>query len=190
MGTTIRARDVALAGLAALAVASALARPADPRTTPAALYRALGARTTWTTGLPPRFTIASAVKYPSGDPGFVGQVFLYLNGPLAGQGLGFIITTSASTAEADFLGIVRDRQAKRRADEPAGSFWWTAVETGATSQCDSPQTLCHETNLAMQVRNVVVVASVGSARKGSALAARDLRQLFIAAVARLRSLAG
>jgi hypothetical protein len=42
----------------------------------------------------------------------------------------------------------------------------------------------------MQLRNVIVVASVGSARAGSALAARDLRQLFIAAVARLRSLAG
>ena len=190
LGTTIRAREIALAGLAVLAVASALAQPADARTSPAALYRALGARATWTTGLPPRFTVTSAVKYPSGDPGFVGQVFLYLQGPLAGQGLGFIVTTSAATAEADFLGIVRDRQAKRRGDEPSGSFWWTAIDTGATSQCDSPHILCHETNLAMQVRNVIVVASVGAARAGSALAARDLRQLFSAAVARLRSLAG
>jgi hypothetical protein len=189
-GTTTRARDIALAGLAVLAVGSALARPAAARPSPAAVYRALGARTTWATGLPPRFTVTSAVKYPSGDPGFVGQVFLYLKGPLAGQGLGFIVTTSASTAEADFLGIVRDREAKHHADEPAGSYWWTALDTGATSQCDSPKIVCHETNLAMQVRNVIVVASVGSARAGSALAARDLRQLFIAAVARLRSLAG
>jgi hypothetical protein len=190
LGATIRPRDVALAGLAVLAAASALAQPAVARPSPAALYHALGARATWTTGLPPRFTVGSAVRYPSGDPGFVGQVFLYLKGPLAGQGLGFIVTTSAATAEADFLGIVRDREAKRRGDEPAGSFWWTALDTGATSQCDSPQIVCHETNLAMQVRNVIVVASVGSARGGSALAARDLRQLFNAAVARLRSLAG
>lgn len=190
LGTTIRAREAAVAGLALLAAAAALAQPADAGPSPAAVYRALGARSTWTTGLPRRFTVASAVKYPSGDPGFVGQVFLYLKGPLDGQGLGFIVTTSASTAAADFLGIVRDRQAKRRADEPAGSFWWTAIDTGATSQCDSPQIRCHQTNLAMQVRNVIVVASVGSARAGSALAARDLRQLFVAAVARLRSLAG
>lgn len=189
-GKAIKARDAAQTVLAVLAVASALAQPADARPSPAALYRALGARATWTTGLPPRFTVASAVKYPSGDPGFVGQVFLYLNGPLAGQGLGFIVTTSASTAEADFLGIVRDRQAKRRGNEPPGSFWWTALDKGATSQCDSPQIVCHQTNLAMQVRNVIVVASVGSARAGSALAARDLRRLFVAAVARLRSLGG
>jgi hypothetical protein len=189
-GTTIRARDAALTALAVVTVAAALVQPAGARPSPAAVYRALGARATWTTALPPRFAVASAVKYPSGDPGFVGQVFLYLKGPLAGQGLGFIVTTSPSTAQADLLGIIRDHEAKPHGNEPAGSYWWTAVETGATSQCDSPQVVCHETNLAMQVRNVIVVVSVGAARAGSALAARDLRQLLIAAVARLRSLAG
>lgn len=178
------------AALVVTAVLAVSAAAAQARPSPAALYRALGARATWSSSLPPHFAIARAVLYPSADPGFVGQDYLYLTGPLAGQGLGFIVTASASVASADMLGIVRDREAKRRADEPPGSVWWTEVGTGATSACDSPAVTCHETNLAVQVRNVIVVATVGAAQPGSALAARDLRALLVAALTRLHSLGG
>ena len=179
-----------LAALLVVAGVVAAAPAADARPSPAALFRALGARATWSSGLPAHFSVARLVTYPSTDPSFVGQDYLYLAGPLAGQGLGFIVTDSSDVASTDMLGIIRDRAAKRRADEPPGSFWWTEVDQGATSACDSPAITCHETNLVIRIRNVIIVATIGSARRGSALAARDLRALLVAGTARLHALGG